>query len=332
MTMRRPRHPAAHVAALSGVTVLLVAVACEAPRPTAPTPRSEMPLTAITNTTPSVMSEDGVSEERIRDAIAAHLPELATRRGTPQRAWFVVDAEGKVVQALRGDEPPPGEIVGSFRTVEGHASTITGTVRILNDPLKSSENPPSPIGTLDAGTIRSIDVVNTLAGRVAPDPTSVVWIQLRAPGEKGNGGYRMSFKSTNRPTTVEGTRIDSMSFEAELRPTLRADTLVVGQPLYQPSRLRLLRDGDSSRTIEVNEMNGTSQRIGLRRPLMAAGTPEPLYLLDGRELPADQVEARIGAMRLRDIAKIEALNAEQAMARFGARARGGAIVVTSTKH
>jgi beta-lactamase regulating signal transducer with metallopeptidase domain len=337
MTMRRPRHASAHVAGLSAAGLLLAAAACEAPRPTAPVPRSEAPITAITSSSPSVASAEGITDDRLRAAIAEHLPALATRHGRAQRAWFVVDASGRVVQAIHDDSPTAPLRTMDSVPVTSDASGVRARVQATRQPAKQSV--PSALTSVDPAHIRSIDVRKLRPGQMVPDSLSVVWIQLRAPGEVAASRTRTpaTFKAELRPSTR--VRVDSMRvrvdstrrFGSDSGITFRRDSSYRGDSTYRPSRVSLRRDGDSARTISFMRTTGTTEPVGLRRAQRAPGTPEPLYLIDGRELPADQVEASMKALDPADIEKIEVQKNEQAVARYGDRARGGVIHITTKR-
>jgi hypothetical protein len=345
MTMRRPRHATAHALGLTGMTALLVVAACEAPRPTAPTPRSSVALQDIRSASASVAPDAGVSIETVRATIAKHLPTLAGAAGRPQRVVVVVDAKGEVAMALHEDLKPAAGASMTFGASIRRSSDASGSRSVVVRPMgtssarmvdsggpnrivlgatsKTSAN--APWGNIDPDRIESVEVLKLVPGRLTPDSTAVVWITLRAPGAADPRREPFSFKA-RMPNGAAGTTTTG-SAESRLRIT---DTV----PETRAERVALHRDGDSSR-VEVSEIRGARSSIGvggpLRRTLRGGNGQEPIYVLDGRELSPDEAERRIGAMSKSDLVSVETLTGERAIERFGARAAAGAIVLQSNR-
>jgi beta-lactamase regulating signal transducer with metallopeptidase domain len=294
MTMRRPRHAAARALGLSGLAVCLVAIACEAPRPpTAPVPRANVAVTAITSASDAVAPDESekVMLETVRTALAKHVPDvMTTATGQAQRVWFVVDGAGQVVQALRSDAPVDEPVI-----VSGGNATITPPPRAMLriEDAPRMQGAPAALTTVNASEIATVEVFKLAPGSVAPDALDVIWIRLRAPGEA----------AAPVPAPTVAARMP-----AAARKDTVADT-TLRERIFAPARPGEHEAGRDARSLGS----------------IAASGATPLYIVDGREIAKGEAEQ----LQPSEIASVEVVKGSAAERIYGERAKGGVIRITT---
>jgi TonB-dependent SusC/RagA subfamily outer membrane receptor len=288
MTTPRPRRALPRALPAAAAAALLVAAACELPRPTGPKAEARAPLTRLTEPTAAPGTADVDQEAAIaqmRRVIAEAYPSaLQESSGLTQRYWFVQEASGRVSRVLRGMSPadaaPNARMANATMMVERDGRYVATAI----SPADADGAAGVP-----ADRIASVNVMKLGAGRIGPDAMQAIWVRLRGADDR------------RTVTALTGTR---------LRATLRngSDTVTVqqlganGQAVGAPSMMRL--------------------RPSLRTTRDSAAA-QPLYLVDGVEVTGG-TEALPKPER---IESIEILKGATAAVLYGERGANGVIVV-----
>ncbi|MBV9879783.1 MAG: hypothetical protein JO180_04765, partial [Gemmatirosa sp.] len=208
MTTRRPRHLALRTLGFGALGTVLVVAACEAPHPTGLKPQTGVPVTSIRSVSPGVRSGN-LTEDRVRAAIREQLPALARGVGRAQMAWFVEDASGKIVNASFADAAPP-------------ENAVRGRM-------------PSALASVSPSTIDAINVLKMAPGRVAPDSTSVIWVQLRAPGSVAATTPDAAPQPRSFSATIAKSPAEALRLEAQADPATKAATTAAVRAAPKPA-------------------------------------------------------------------------------------------------
>ena len=99
------------------------------------------------------------------------------------------------------------------------------------------------------------------------------------------------------------------------QPTTRAFAPVADEALVATTA----RDGDVVRLRDGDVLK------------LKTALPAPLFVLDGEPLPAETAQATVDALSPDVIARVDVLKGDAAVQRYGARGRGGAVLVTSRR-
>jgi hypothetical protein len=189
MTAPRVRHALLRAAAFGAVSAVLLAVACEAPGPLQPSPGGNRRLYAEAG------EAQGLPRTKIdlRQAVARWFPDVARDGlGADEYLYFTVSPEGEVVghERLRSVATAAG----------GPAASGSGIAVRGREGMAAMER-------LDLRQVRSIDRLGQPAGAVAPTPVTIVWVEMKGPGEDP-GALRMSSHdpATNRVATRKPMR------------------------------------------------------------------------------------------------------------------------------
>lgn len=203
MTPRSSRYPRASAVIGAVATVLLVALACEAPSPEviAPDGRDVGPTRLYGTVTPNASA----SNLDLGAAVRRYFPDVARGEGGPMILVLVRDASGAVVLTDRAqadgllrrpEHGPQGRIAISADTIESRASTsrepesvrAAGTPRMMartpepGGRVLRAAAPVSPVlAMLHPEEIASVEVVKHSAGKITPEAVSVILITLK-PG------------------------------------------------------------------------------------------------------------------------------------------------------
>jgi len=183
MTAPRVRRPLLHALTFGALAAALVAAACETPGPTQPSPGGGRRLYAAEG------EAAGLPRAKIslRDAVARYFPEVARDGlGDDEYLVFTASPEGDIVGHDRLRRAPDADRAAS---VPGHKIAVRGQEALM------------ALRGIDEGRVRSVDRMVQPAGGVAPTPVTIVWMQLRAPGDDP-GAMRMS---SSDPDAEQGT-------------------------------------------------------------------------------------------------------------------------------
>lgn len=91
----------------------------------------------------------------------------------------------------------------------------------------------------------------------------------------------------------------------------------------------LLR-GKASGLEFITQSDG-SQRIQIRGMASISQTPEPLILVDGIEIPANQLSSALTGLTRDDIKRVDVLKDVASTSVYGIRAAGGVILIFTTR-
>ena len=151
MTRPAVRAPLPRAAALCGLSLALLAAACEAPGPVNPAPATR----DRAYTAPEAAVQAALTP---REAMQRYYPDVLTRgAGEQNRFFFVIGQDGQVAEHHRdAAEAPRGEGLRAERV----------------DAFRT-----------DPEAIAAIDVMKMTAGQMGPGPVNIIWIQLKAPGQ-----------------------------------------------------------------------------------------------------------------------------------------------------
>jgi hypothetical protein len=163
MTSPRVRHPRLRAAALGAAAAGLLLAACDVSTPAGPAPADVRRVYAADGAAEGLQP----SELTPRAAVERYYPDVLTAgAGENALLTFVVSAEGRIVEHRRATLAPPSAAPGR------------GGMTVM----------PAPDLGLAPETIHSIDVLKMAAGRMGPDPVSILWVRqgeagaLRAAG------------------------------------------------------------------------------------------------------------------------------------------------------
>jgi hypothetical protein len=292
MTMRRPRHVAVRALGLAAITACLVVIACETPRPpTAPVPRSKVAVTEITGASEAVAPGEKVTLEVVRAALARYLPDVATSAtGRAQRVWFVVDANGAMVRALRDTTAADAPLTVAIGKTSP-TGRPTATLRAEGSPTI-----PATFDSVNAADVSSVEMFKLAPGAVAPDAVGVIWLQLRAPGEAGSRAGQATVAS-----------------RARANPTATARRKTVG-------------DSTLREVIVTGSRTANHDSVHVVRVSAASGGAAPLYIVDGREVAKDVAEQQLQPSNIASVEVVKGAAAEQL---YGERAKEGVIRITT---
>ncbi len=163
MTAPRVRRPLLSAAAFGAIAAALVFAACETPAPTQPSAGTARALYRAPGEQQSFARTPLTPET----AVARYFPEVG-RDGLPEGQFllFVISADGRVIRHER----------------------LTGDPGTLS--VAASDIPVEQIG--------NVSVMKPRVGQAAPLPPSMVWIQLKAPGDAAAAGSHLRQESPER--------------------------------------------------------------------------------------------------------------------------------------
>ena len=208
----RVRYPRARMALGTVVALAAMVVACEMPSPEmlAPDGKDAASARVYGNGTRSA----ALGQDELRQIVAERFPKVARGEGGPRILFVVRTADGKIAlsESQVADEfirmpartPASGASVErrDSATAEPRAQTrapgtvrgreirlaatpedsrATGSVRIKKGAPGSNMALPSPIAALRPNEIETVEVSKHAAGKLAPQPVSVILISLK-PG------------------------------------------------------------------------------------------------------------------------------------------------------
>ncbi|NJD66769.1 MAG: hypothetical protein FIB00_16265 [Chloroflexi bacterium] len=87
------------------------------------------------------------------------------------------------------------------------------------------------------------------------------------------------------------------------------------------SGLEFITQGDGSQRIQIRGMASINP----------SQNPEPLILVDGIEIPANQLSTALAALTRDDIRKVDVLKDIASTSSYGMRAAGGVILITTSR-
>jgi len=178
------RHAFLRAAAFGAVSAILLAVACEAPGPLQPSPGGTRRLYAAEGEAPGIPR----AKISLRDAVAQYFPDVARDGlGDDEYLTFTVS--------------PVGDIVGHERLRRAPDANQAAAVPGRKIAVKGREEAMVLARLDDDREVRSVDRLEQPAGAVAPSPVTIVWVQLKQPGEDP-GEFRMSSNDPARQFTV----------------------------------------------------------------------------------------------------------------------------------
>jgi hypothetical protein len=210
MTTPRPRRALPRALPAAAAAALLVAAACELPRPTGPKAEARAPLTRLTEPTATPAgSAAAVDQEaaiaRMRRVVAQAYPAaLEQSSGQVQRYWFVQEASGRVSRVLRGFTPAdaaPNQRLSDATMMVERGGKYVGTAISPADADGAAGVP--------AEQIEAVEVMKLAPGRVGPDAMQAIWVRLKgadvrpslaAPPARGSG-RRSGPASAPRPSS-----------------------------------------------------------------------------------------------------------------------------------
>jgi TonB-dependent SusC/RagA subfamily outer membrane receptor len=172
---------------------------------------------------------------------------------------------------------------------------------IVHSALERSGDAPSAgVGKVNPAEIASVDVMKMAPGRLGPDSLAVVWVALRAPGSKEQVAVRVD------GTTMRGERVTRVGGNT---------VAVAGATAGGAAGAALVR---------VRQAEGAPLAARVTTP-----KAEPLYLVDGREIPAADVKATLASLRPEGIASVEVLKGAAAAAAYGDKGANGIVKITT---
>ncbi len=297
MTTPRPRHAARRALPLAAGAALLVAAACELPRPTGPRAESRVPLTRVTAPVAAARADAApVTIEDLRRAVRIAMPgALDERRGATQRLWVVQESDGRVRSVMRGTaDATPGADRLAMRDVT--IAELNGDAYVRTSPdLGGAATQPR----LPADGIDGIDVYKVGPGRVFPDSTEAIYIRLKSAAAASASAPQRRVDATAVVMPRDGAK-------APARVSVRGGTVTI-QPTDSARRA-----GVGPTTLSVRAAGDTTG-------------PKPLYFIDGVEF-----DGASSALPKPDrIETINVLKGTAAERKYGARAVGGAIEITT---
>jgi hypothetical protein len=296
MTTPRPRHAVRRALPPAVGAALLLAAACELPRPTGPRAEARVPLTQVTTPVAARAEAPTVTIDEVRSAVRAAMPgALDERRGATQRLWIVQEPDGRVRSVMRGtaDAAPGADKLGMTDVT---IAELTGGDWVRTSPdLGSSATQPR----LPADGIDGIHVYKVGPGRVFPDSTEAIWIRLKTPGAR-------TASAPQRRVDAAAVVMPRDGAKAPARVSLRGGTVTI-QPTDSARRA-----GVGVTTLSVRSAGDTTG-------------PKPLYFIDGVEFDG----ASSALPKPERIASIMVIKGAAAERKYGARAVGGAIEITT---
>ena len=288
MTTPRPRRALPRALPATAAAALLIAAACELPRPTAPKAESRAPLTRITGSSAATAGSVATIDQeaavaQMRRVIAQAYPTaLKESSGRVQRYWFVQDASGRVSRVLRG-LAPAGASKGM--TLENATMVVEREGTYVNGNLASRSE--ASMAGVEADQIASVSVWKLAPGRLGPDSVQAIWLRLK--GTDVNQARALA-------TPMEPAR------RVPARVSLRGSTTSI-QPIGA--------DGQPS---------GPATTLTVRSATDTSG-PKPIYFVDGTEVG----DAATGLPSTDRIASLEVIKGAAAERLYGPRAAGGVI-------
>jgi hypothetical protein len=176
MTEPRARRPLLRAAACGALAALLVGAACETPGPLQPSAAGRRMYAA-----PGEAAGLPRAKISLREVVSRYFPEVA-RDGLGDDEYLVVtaSADGEIVGHDRRPRAPDAERAAT--AVPGRKIAVRGNEAAM------------VMLPLDDDAVRSVDRMVEPAGAVAPTPVTVVWVQLKAPGDRSGA---MRFSSSN---------------------------------------------------------------------------------------------------------------------------------------
>ncbi|HEV7588609.1 MAG TPA: M56 family metallopeptidase [Longimicrobium sp.] len=249
MTAPRVRLALLRAAAFGAVSAVLLAVACEAPGPLQPSPGGSRRLYAAEG------EAAGLPRAKIslREAVARYFPEVAQGGlGDDEYLTFTVSPGGDVVSHERlRRAPTPGEAAA----VPGHKIAVKGR----EEQMVLARLP-------DDASVRSIDRMAQPAGAVAPTPVTIVWVQLKRPGE-APGEFQMS--SSNADGRPDGLPRQISGFtDADGISAFASSDVPTTAPIPGREQLRAAIDRFYTPAMKAAAVRG---RVDVRYTVGAAG-------------------------------------------------------------
>ncbi|HEX6051603.1 MAG TPA: M56 family metallopeptidase [Gemmatimonadaceae bacterium] len=204
----RARYPRVRLALGTAMALAAVVVACEMPSPEMLAPDGKD--AASTRVYGNGTASGALAADELRQIVAERFPEVARGEGGPRILFVVKSADGKVVLSesqaadslglkqsptrrnieLRGGAEATNHEPGRVRATAGTGeirlrktpsdSQSVGTLRVRTRASGGSPEIPSGVAALRPNDIEAIEVSKHAAGRVAPQPVSVILISLKS--------------------------------------------------------------------------------------------------------------------------------------------------------
>jgi len=195
MTAPRARRPLLRAAVCGALAALLVGAACETPGPLQPSAAGRRVYAADGEAAGLPRAKLSLSE-----VVSRYFPEVA-RDGLGDDEYLVItaSADGDIVRHERLPRAPD----------DTRAATAVPGRKIA---VRGREGSMVMLST-DENTVRSIDRMVEPAGAVAPTPVTVVWVQLKAPGDPS----RATRYSSSNPDAAPGDLLGPGRFSAWYR-------------------------------------------------------------------------------------------------------------------
>ncbi|MFL5541284.1 MAG: M56 family metallopeptidase [Longimicrobiaceae bacterium] len=205
MTAPRARRPLLRAAVCGALAALLVGAACETPGPLQPSTAGGRRMYAAEG------EAAGLPRAKIslREVVSRYFPEVA-RQGLGDDEYLVVtaSADGDIVGHERLPRAPDADRAAT--AVPGHKIAVRGQEGAMV-MLFANEN-----------TVRSIDRMVEPAGAVAPTPLTIVWVQLKGPGDES----RATRYSSSNPDAEPGDPFGPGQFSSLYRGD--GTTVIIG--------------------------------------------------------------------------------------------------------
>ncbi|MFL5542724.1 MAG: energy transducer TonB, partial [Longimicrobiaceae bacterium] len=177
MTAPRARRPLLRAAVCGALAAILVGAACETPGPLQPSAAGSRRVYAAEGEAAGLPR----AKVSMREVVSRYFPGVA-RDGLGDDEYLVITASAD------------GEIVGHERLPRAPDANRAATA-IPGRKIAVRGNEASLVMlSLDDDAVRSVDRMVEPAGSVAPTPVTVVWVQLKAPGDRSGA---MRFSSSN---------------------------------------------------------------------------------------------------------------------------------------
>lgn len=165
MTAPRARRPLLRAAVCGALAAVLVGAACETPGPLQPSVAGRRVYAAEGEAAGLPRAKMSV-----REVVSRYFPEVA-RDGLGDDEYLVITAspDGDIVRHERLPRAPDADRAAT--AVPGRKIAVRGFEEAI------------VMRDVEENTVRSIDRMVEPAGAVAPTPVTIVWVQLRGPGD-----------------------------------------------------------------------------------------------------------------------------------------------------
>jgi len=304
MTTPRPRHALARGLALLGTSALAAAAALVVPQPAVGTLQAQTAGASAT-----------VPIERVREAVRAAMPALLEEEtGTAATLTFVVNVDGEVVHASYQRQR-------TLAPAMAHAEAVAGGGQGV---MIRKQAGPEPMLDVKPEAIASVEVLKLAPGALLPDSANVVWIQLSADAAPdahvgvAHAAAAMHGEGVQR-VRVAGSAGGEGAGGGEL-------VLVPGAARAAARAAAGATAGAQGGTsVEVaSSRAGTSGRVMIQG-LGTAGSPAPLFILDGEVVGPEIVHALLPER----IASVEVLKGGAALQAYGDAGANGVVRITT---